>query len=121
MGPDWTIALDDALVERYPRCQVCGRAAQTLDAFLVSGLVVMVSRCQRCAADKAGRALLARLAQRRTRRGVRARQSSTDCVVRDLVPVVPTRAGETNKPLGILKGFGRGAHARPGAPTTGAR
>ena len=49
MGPDWTIALDDALVERYPRCQVCGRAAQTLDAFLVSGLVVMVSRCQRCA------------------------------------------------------------------------
>ena len=72
MGPDWTIALDDALVERYPRCQVCGRAAQTLDAFLVSGLVVMVSRCQRCAVqDKAGEHSWHGSPSVRTRRGVR--------------------------------------------------
>jgi hypothetical protein len=60
MGPDWTVALDDALCERFPRCIDCGQAAQRLDAFLVGGLVVTVSRCERCfVKDKAGTHLMA--------------------------------------------------------------
>jgi hypothetical protein len=65
MTPDFTIAIDDALVARYPRCIDCGHVAQRCAAFLVGGLVMAISRCAPCfAKDREGAHLLARLARR---------------------------------------------------------
>ena len=48
MGPDFIIAWDDALVERYPRCIICLAPARYIDTALVNAIVVAVSRCRRC-------------------------------------------------------------------------
>jgi hypothetical protein len=65
MSPDYTVAWDDALVERYPRCIVCGQAARHIDLAQVSGLVLAVSRCVRCVRkDPEAVQLIARLASR---------------------------------------------------------
>ena len=67
MHPDHTIALDDALCERFLVCLVCGQqhGTRALDMVLVHGLPLTVARCLPCAGrDKTGAALIARLAER---------------------------------------------------------
>ena len=64
---DATIAMDDALCERFLVCLVCGQAQgmRSIDLVVVSGMPLAVARCLRCTAqDKAGGQLIQRLAQR---------------------------------------------------------
>jgi hypothetical protein len=63
--PDWTVAFDDLMCLRYQACLECGQPARRLDVLLVSGRVVMASRCLRCyARDTEAVQLIARLARR---------------------------------------------------------
>jgi hypothetical protein len=67
MGPDYTIAVDDAMCERFLTCLTCGqrRGVRSLDLVVVGGAVLAVARCLRCAAqDPTAARLIARLAQR---------------------------------------------------------
>jgi hypothetical protein len=62
---DLTIALDDGLTERFPRCIDCLKAARHIDLAQVGGRVLAVSRCPRCVRqDPAGQQLVARLKER---------------------------------------------------------
>lgn len=64
-GPDWTIAIDDALCERYTKCVLCLGPTYSMDAFVVQGIVLAVSRCRRCAAqDPKGLRVLEQLGKR---------------------------------------------------------
>jgi hypothetical protein len=68
MGPDWTVAIDDALTERFLACLMCGQRQErrrSLDLVLSRSRPMLAARCLRCAAqDQAGTQLLARLAAR---------------------------------------------------------
>ena len=48
-GPDWTLALDDAMTERWGGCTLCGRwPLEQLVIREVAGLALAVSLCARC-------------------------------------------------------------------------
>ena len=67
MERDHTVAMDDALVERFLACMICGQrqGTRSVDLVQVSGLPMTVARCLPCAGkDKTGAALIARLAAR---------------------------------------------------------
>ena len=67
-APDQTVAMDDALCERFLVCLLCGSTRQgqrTLDLVLIGGTPLAAARCVRCATqDKTGTQLIQRLAQR---------------------------------------------------------
>ena len=66
MRADWTVAIDDALCERFSVCLVCGQRAQRMDLWWVGTVPLAVSRCVRCAdQDPQGEVLRARLLKRR--------------------------------------------------------
>ena len=65
---DTTVAMDDALVERFLICLVCGSTRQgqrTLDLVQVGAQTLAVARCLRCCAqDPAAVQLIAQLEKR---------------------------------------------------------
>jgi hypothetical protein len=63
---DWTIAMDDALTERFSGCSACGRWPPAhVGLHLLDGLALATSVCRRCgAADPQQVALGALLAAR---------------------------------------------------------
>lgn len=59
------MAVDDALVERFPRCLLCLAPAQSLDAFVIGGIIMTISRCHKCRrADPQGLRVIERLGKR---------------------------------------------------------
>ena len=65
--PDTTVAMDDALTERFLTCLACGQrqGTRSLDLVVVSGRPMMAARCLACVRqDKTGTQLIARLAAR---------------------------------------------------------
>jgi hypothetical protein len=65
MTDDWTIAFDDMLIERFPRCIECAAPAWSFATVRVDQVILSLSRCARCfKADPQAATLIARLSQR---------------------------------------------------------
>jgi hypothetical protein len=65
MKDDWTVALDDMLVERFPQCVQCGDVAWSFATVRVNQVILSLSRCARCyKADPEATSLIARLTHR---------------------------------------------------------